>query len=92
MNDNEMMQQIMGALNNINHRLDNFEKSVNERFENIEKRFDQIDEQLEELTEHAEITRTATNVNGEILEKLTNYLTATGRVEPEALERNIQMS
>lgn len=47
---------------------------INTKLDGIDNRLDKIESDIEEIKENAEITRAATNYNGEKLEELTAEL------------------
>ena len=61
-------------------RMDKKFDQMDKRFDRIEKRLDNIEDQIEELKEESEITRAATNRNGEKLEELVTLLNNTNVV------------
>lgn len=77
MNIEEMLSQI---LENQKQMQDNMtqmqenQKATNARLDTMDKRFDEIKQDIEELKEESKITRAAANHNGEVLEKLIDYL------------------
>lgn len=77
MTTEEMLLQLIEGQKQMTERLD----KMDIRLDKMDKRFDKIENDLDEIKEKCDIAYSTADHNGEVLEKLTDQLTALNIVD-----------